>query len=364
MEIQSVKFDCRHFKGDVPCKPNKLRGKKCSCDEYVKISHEILIIKLGSLGDVIRSTVLLVRLREMYPNAHITWITHFPEVLPHDGSIDLIGKFEYKAILPILNKKFDIAINLDKDKEACTLLSQVNAKVKYGFIWTDNHIADCNAAANRKLITGFFDDESKANTKSYPEEIFDICELDFKKEEPVLNLNTALVDKWKLLNQKSDGKKVIGLNTGCGNRWLTRLWPDENWKYLVFALQKAEYYPILLGGVDEDEKNKSLAQVTGAYYPGTHSLEEFIAITANCDVVVSAVSMMMHIATGLKRPLVLFNNIFNKREFEMYGRGIILEPTSGCDCFYGNTCTRERHCMLDLPVDAVFDAVKQLSAKQ
>ena len=55
-----------------------------------------------------------------------------------------------------------------------------------------------------------------------------------------------------------------------------------------------------------------LLRKQGLYYPGTYSLEEFIAITANCDLIVTAVSMMMHIAIGLKRPLVLFNNIFNK----------------------------------------------------
>jgi len=361
MDIKSVKFDCRHFRNDIPCKPNKLRGKKCTCDEYIPISHHILIIKLGALGDVIRSTALLVKYRQLYPNAHITWLTHSPDILPHDGSIDLIGKFEYKILLPILHKQFDIAINLDKDKEACVLLEQVNAKSKYGYTWADGHIAGCNAAADRKLVTGFFDDESKANTKSYPQEIFDICELDFQKEEPLLNVNTKLVEKWKLLKEKSGGKKIIGLNTGCGPRWATRLWENDNWHNLIFALQKAGYYPVVLGGMDEDEKNKSFSQTTGAYYPGTYSLEEFIAITANCDVIVSAVSMMMHIAIGLKRPLVLFNNIFNKHEFEMYGRGIIVEPTTGCDCFYGNTCTRERPCMLDLPVDSIFEAIKKLA---
>lgn len=128
MEIKSVKFDCRHFRGDIPCKPNKLRGKKCQCDEYVQVSHRILIIKLGALGDVIRSTALLVRYRNMYPNAHITWITHSPEILPHDGTINVIGKFEYKTIFPLFSQEFDIAINLDKDVEACTLLSFVKAK--------------------------------------------------------------------------------------------------------------------------------------------------------------------------------------------------------------------------------------------
>lgn len=360
VDIKEVKFDCRHFRGDIPCKPNKLRNKRCTCDEYVQITHRILIIKLGALGDVIRSTALLVKYRKLYPNAHITWITHSPDILPHDGTIDVIGKFEYKNIFPLLSKEFDIAINLDKDVEACTLLASVKAKKKYGFTLENGHLAGCNAAANRKIVTGLFDEDSKKNTESYPQEIFNICELKFEKEEPVLNVNKAFVEKWTVLRQKAGDKKIVGLNTGCGKRWLTRLWPDTYWHELIYNLQKAGYYPVLLGGADEDEKNRKFAEHTGAYYPGNFSLEEFIALTANCDLIVSAVSMMMHIAIGLKRPLVLFNNIFNKHEFEMYGRGIIVEPTSSCDDFYGNTCTRERCCMNDLPVDAVFEAIKKL----
>ncbi|HXB13847.1 MAG TPA: glycosyltransferase family 9 protein [Bacteroidia bacterium] len=361
LDIKSVKFDCKHFRGDLPCKPNKLRGKRCTCDEYIQVSHRILIIKLGALGDVIRSTALLVRYRKLYPNAHITWLTHSPEILPHDGSIDVIAKFEYKNILPLFSKEFDIAINLDKDAEACTLLSTVKAKKKHGFTLENGHLAGCNAASERKIVTGLFDEDSKSNTLSYPQEIFDICELKFEKEEPLLNVNKELVEKWTVLKQKASDKKIIGLNTGCGKRWLTRLWPDLYWQELIYDLQKEGYFPILLGGPDEDAKNRRYAEITGAYYPGTFSLEEFIALTANCDVVVSAVSMMMHISIGLKRPLVLFNNIFNKHEFEMYGRGIIVEPTSGCDDFYGNTCTREKCCMNDLPVKDVFAAIQKLA---
>jgi heptosyltransferase-2 len=359
-DIKTVKFDCRHFRGDIPCKPNKLRGKKCQCDEYTPVSHRILIVKLGALGDVIRSTALLVRYRKLYPNAHITWITHSPDILPHDGSIDVIAKFEYKNIFPLFSQEFDIAINLDKDVEACTLLAQVKAKKKYGFIRENGHLAGTNVASERKIATGLFDDESKANTKSYPQEIFEICELDFQKEEPVLNVNKSLVTKWEALKKQANGKKIIGLNTGCGPRWSTRLWPDVYWTELILELQKGGYYPVVLGGLDEDKRNKAFAENTKVYYPGTYSLEEFIAITANCDLIVTAVSMMMHIAIGLKRPLVLFNNIFNRHEFEMYGRGIIVEPTTGCDDFYGNTCTREKCCMNDLPVSSVFSAIQKL----
>ena len=361
MKLNEVKFDCRFFKGEIPCLPNKLRDKVCSsCDEYDAVKTRILIIKLGALGDVIRSTPLVTRFRSLFPGAHFTWITLSPEILPKD-QIEKVVPFDYKSVYAILHQKFDIAINLDKDIEACSLLEDVEAEAKFGFTRKDHHIAAATPHAEHKLITGFFDNLSKVNTKNYLEEIFEICGLEFKGEEYLLNYNITLAEKWNVLRKQAGGKKIIGLNTGCGKRWLTRLWPSDYWLELIGKLQQQGYYPVLLGGPDEDAMNKEYSKKTSAYYPGTFSLEEFIALTSNCDVVLTAVSMMMHIAIGLKVPLVLFNNIFNRHEFELYGRGVIVEPATGCDCYFGNSCKRDRQCMHDLPVEAVFEAIGKMA---
>src|SRR5208337_5036942 len=109
-----LKFDCMHFRGHIPCMPNKLRNKVCNhCDEYIPISKRILIIKLGAIGDVIRTTPLIVKYRQLFPGCHITWVTHSPEVLPAD-QVNTICRFDFTSVYTLLHLKFDIAINLDK----------------------------------------------------------------------------------------------------------------------------------------------------------------------------------------------------------------------------------------------------------
>jgi ADP-heptose:LPS heptosyltransferase len=358
--IEKLKFDCRYFRGHIPCKPNKTGNKVCdSCDEYTPVSKRILIIKLGAIGDVIRTTPLVVRYRKMYPGCHITWITQSPDVLPAD-EVDVILKFEFISVYAVQNQKFDIAINLDKETEACALLKDVNATEKYGFIWENFHIGLATPKAEHKLITGLFDNISKENTQNYLQEIFEICHLNFEGEPYLLNYNQELANKWKTIRTKANGKKIIGLNTGCGKRWQTRLWPDEYWVKLISLLNDENLYPVLLGGLDEHEKNTALAYKTHAYYPGNFSLQEFISLTSNCDLIVTQVSMMMHIAIGLKKPLVLMNNIFNKYEFELYGNGAIVEPNTGCDCYYGNTCKRSIPCMNDLSPEKILNHILEL----
>ena len=262
MKVSEIKFDCIYFKGEVPCLPNKLRGKVCSgCDEYQKIETRILIIKLGAIGDVMRSTPLLYRFKKDFPSSHITWITHTPEILPKAptrvyplrtsptriasaeplafakrsggagpdgevtiGGVDEICRFDFTSVYKTENTEYDIAINLDKDKEACILLQNVKAKRKFGFIWKGNHISIATPHAEHKLITGAFDTISKQNKKSYLEEIFEICDMKFSGEPYLLNFDPVLADKFNYIKDKAGNKRIIGLNTGCGKRWQTRLW--------------------------------------------------------------------------------------------------------------------------------------------
>jgi heptosyltransferase-2 len=178
----------------------------------------------------------------------------------------------------------------------------------------------------------------------------------------MINLNQNLSDDWeKKFKKLAEDKTIIGLNTGCGLRWKTRLWPPEYWVEFIKDLEKQGYFCLLMGGPDEDEMNKYYEKETNATYLGTFSLEEFISITNNTDIIVTPVSMMMHIALALKKQLMLFHNIFNIHEFELYGRGIIIEPTSGCDCYFGNSCKREKSCMYDISVKDVLTNIAVLN---
>lgn len=360
--VADVKYDCRHFRGHIPCAPNKLRGKVCnSCDEYEKVTKKILMIKLGAIGDVIRTTPLVTAFRKKHPGCRITWITHTPEVLP-PNLVDDARRPDAFGLIPVTREKYDIAVNLDKDPEACMLLADARAVKKFGFTWKDGHIHPATPAAGAKLLTGIFDSLSQENTLNYLEEIFNICGITFAGEEYLIRRDPVVEERWKnRVASHSGGKIVVGLNTGCGKRWTTRLWPEEYWIGLIERLKSAGYFPLLMGGRDEDELNTSYARKTGAWYPGHFPLAEFISLSGSVDIVVTQVSMMMHIAIALRKPMVLMNNIFNPNEFELYGRGVIVQPDSGCDCYFGSVCTRTRRCMLDLGVDRVFDEIQGLA---
>lgn len=345
-------IDCRYFNGDIPCSPHKKDGVHCNnCSHYDPIKEEILIIKIGAAGDVIRTTPLLRKLKERYPGSRITWVTDFPELVPV-SFVDRVLSFGVPDLLPLLAGEYDFLYSLDKDYNAAALASLVKAKTKKGFVLKRNRPAPIDEEAEHKYLTGLFDDVSKENRKHYVEEIFEICGLKFSNEKYILELPLA---KPNLPPIKSP---VIGLNTGCGSRWISRLWPEAYWVKLTEVLKSKGYTPLLLGGEQEDELNRKISSKSDALYLGTFQLSEFVHVLNLCDLVITQVTMALHIAIGLEKKIILMNNVFNKHEFYLYGLGKIIEPDKNCLACYKNKCPEE--CMSLIYPEQVVELVGNL----
>ncbi len=369
------KSDCLHFRGHVPCEPHKRTGVHCSfCSEYRKRLGRILIIKLGATGDVIRTTVILQSLREAYEDHEIWWLSDTPEVVPTSVQYRLHCTAKNLALVTAVH--FDVAINLDKDAQACAVMSQVRSTKQFGYTLADGVPSPVNELAEHKFLTGLFDDVSKANKLSYPQEVLEMCGFEWKGQEyeldppgpsPLTSLygngQAADADAGVSTSSNSEvanGAKplVVGLNTGCGERWVSREWPVEYWVRLIELLHGAAAKVVLLGGPSEHERNLMLRERTGAVYEGTYPLMTFAAVVNECDVVVTAVTMVMHMAIAYKKRLVLLNNIFNPHEFELYGRGVIIQPSVECTCYFAQTCVNQTYrCMEHLAPEVVFESV-------
>ena len=349
--------DCIHYKGHIPCKPHKQHGFHCAdCSAYTKVSKRILIIKLGAIGDVIRTTPLVVKFKKEFPDCKITWLTWTPDILP-SSQIDEILKWDHNSLLYVQHSHWDIAINLDKEKEAGALLKIVDAEEKYGYVLKDNEIQPINELAVHKFSTGMFDDVSKANTKSYLQEIFEICGHTHAGEPYLMDTHDDKGYTWNL----PKGKKIIGMNTGCGGRWTTRLWSIDKWVELVAILkqQEPDAEILLLGGEAEHARNKEIQQRSGALYLGYFTLFEFINLVNHCEMVITQVTMGMHITLALGKKIVLMNNIFNPYEFDLFGKGEIVAPNKSCKCFYRGSCLDGVSCMEELPASKIAEAVNR-----
>lgn len=354
--------DCRYFRGDIPCAPNKREGVHCDgCRYYQPVTENILIIKLGAAGDVLRTTPLLHPLKAEHPLARIWWLTQTPELVPR-SHVDRILKWSSESLETLGGIHFARLINLDKDAHACALASRLNADKKEGFVLgTFGESKPANDRAQFKFNTGIFDDVSIANRKDYFTELFEICGYTYAGEAYILDPVEPMA-----FPELDRTHPLVGLNTGAGARWTSRLWSTEQWIKLVEMILASGRGVLLLGGPEEDARNHEISKATGgrAQYIGYYHLKEFITLMDQCELVVSGVTMGMHIAIALKKKLVLINNIFNPFEFsDLFGLGEIVQPDRQCKCYFRGQCVNPDYFCLDhMPAEKIFAAVERVWA--
>lgn len=351
--MSRLRTDCLHYRGDRPCLPHTRSGETCTCKELITVKRRGVIIKLGAAGDVLRTTPLLRALNPMATGTKVLWVTHSPELLPKE--ICEAVKPDAATLARLDGSEWDFCWNLDKDMEACAMAVHVRAREKAGYTLVNGVPYPADQRAWHKFATGLDNPYSKSNRLNYIEEIFDIVSLPYRREE--YWLRAPAEQSVSTAERLLPGTGWIGLNTGAGWRWPTRIWPEAHWVRLIELLKSDGLKPVILGGPEEMKLNDRLAAATGCLWPGVQSLDVFYAMIHRCRCLVTSVTQAMHLAIAAKTPLVLFNNIFNVREFELYGRGEIVGPPNPCDCFYDACCRTGRNCINEITPAKTLEAV-------
>jgi len=300
--------DCKEFNGIYSCEVMTAEDyNDCSeCSFYEKIGKKILILKLGAMGDVVRTTSLLTALKKKYGrDSHITWVVDevSKEILYNNQDVDRILCYNPETALLLNQEKFDILLSLEISSPITLVANMIKAEKKYGYYFNeDGHPSAFNDSAVEYLETAFSNKLNKECRKTYQQMMFDISELEYNKEDYVLSL-----EGWengygkKIVTNRT--KKVIGINVGSAGRWPSKAWHPS--KIVEFIKKLNGYNVILLGGKRETELIKEieggLGNVKVMKNDVNNSVREFIGVLNNCDVVITGDSLALHLAIGLKK---------------------------------------------------------------
>lgn len=294
--------------------------------------QKILLIKLGAIGDVLRTTPLLYVL-----NHHdLTWVTsrESKDILENNGYAKVVICEEFDN-----NEIYDIAINLDEDERALFLISTINALKKLGYgLRPKEYIKDKkyyplnfqSAYAYLLSVDDFL--KFKQNTLTYQQIIFQMLNLEcFGEPDYVFNphLYTNQIEK------------RVGFNTMVGERWPTKSW--NNWIQLEKKLTKEEFKV--------------------SYQKQHNTINEYVNWINTCEYVVTCDSLGMHIALALKKKVVALFTVTCINEVEMYGRGIKLGSKLKCSPCYKSKCEKHLQCANSIIVEEVFNSIKSLQRR-
>lgn len=332
----------------------------------------ILIIKLGAIGDVLRTTCILPALKDRYKNSAIIWATksQSKDILKNNRLIDEIYVVDKIENVKIQKYFYDLVISLDDELNACKLASSVKSNKIIGTYLKNNIIVYTNDSAlwfDMGLVSKYGKEKAdilkNKNKKTYQEILFRILGLDFKnyaKYEPILVLTEKEIEFGRKFAAKSSlkNKIVIGINTGAGLRWEDKKLSIEDTADLIDRIKKNLNADILLfGGPEERERNNKIIKLCNANIIDAgcnNTLMEFASLINLCNVIISSDSLAMHIGIALKKYVVAFFCPTSSNEIELYNRGVKIIPEKGCLCCYKPKCDIAPVWDLDKMVNAVI----------
>jgi len=228
----------------------------------------VLIIKLGATGDVVRTTPLLRRL-----SGSVTWITAAKNGVFLDGLADNLRHFSWEARARALDIPYDLAINLEDTVEVALFLKSVRPAEIFGAYadsskrlrYTDNS----KCWFDLSLISSYGRQEADRlkllNRQTYQELIFTGLGLRFAGESYLLP---------EPIETELSGDIAIATNAGP-------IWPMKNWAYC-----------------DELKQQLEGRGLTVNVLPKRSSLLEHLSDVENHRCLVGGDSLPMHLALG------------------------------------------------------------------
>jgi len=366
--------DCRHFTGGLPCQFHKRDGRACEvCFDYDRVATRILIVKLAAAGDVLRTTCILPTLRRVWPHAQLTWVTERASIPLLDGNplVDRIVPHDVAAERLIV-EHFDLGLGLDSDAHGGALMAIAHCRERRGYVLDDmGRVMPVNAAARRWWVMGLNDAAKRANRRTYPDLLHEICGLPHVTVRPQFFVPVwarIAIDE-RFAGQLSAFDRVLVLNTGGGARWPQKKWTARHYLEFAHLVRREEPYTavVIVGGPEEITLTASLLGSTrdpGIIHAGCgNSIKEFGAIIERADVVVTPDSLALHIATALSRPVVAIVGPTSPWELETYGSGEVVTADVPCLACYRSECDKPVTCMEGLTPGRVYEACLRVGSR-
>lgn len=369
---ETLKTDCRHFRGDCPCSFNKQFGTECSaCGEYDRFQGRILFIKLGEMGDVVRSGSLLPAIVRKHPGSVISWLTspECRELVSANPFVDEILLCDTIGHARIAATQWDYVYSLSNDFPSASFATIAAARIgTFGYtVGANGSLCPSNNSAQYWLEMASFDRVKKENARSWQSIMYEIAGCEEPIHHPPLRLDSLSQSNAVGALENISGEFLVGVNVGCGKRWPKKMLTANRIVDLCNRLTSArsDLTVALLGGTAEAQLifdiSHKLEANTRIICPSTcGSPLDLAAIIEQCDVLVCGDTLALHLATAVKtRTIALFGPTSAAEIYEYEGL-IAKISTSELDCLgcYGD-CNRNANCMSLIDLDQIVQKVLQ-----
>lgn len=328
----------------------------------------ILVIKMSALGDIIHALPSLYALRQLYPDAHISWLVEpqFADILPGEPYINekiifykndlkkktLKQKLSYlRQLRKDLHKhKFDLVIDLQglMKSSLIALLSGCNNRIGYcdmregSFLFTKS-IYGKNSSGH---VVQRYLDVVRYLGANIDEVKFPLPDFSLEEEKMKhMLLDAGIIDNFVIFFP--------------GASWITKEWPLESYAELAKKIIELGFSVVLSGSLADIEKGEKIQSMVNSSKLlnaiGKTTIMDIIGLAKMASMCIGADTGPLHIAAAIGTPTISLFGPSSSGRTSVYGElNKVVATTVLCSPCFKRKCPKEFICMNMISVDDVF----------
>jgi len=339
----------------------------------------ILIVRLGSLGDIVHTLPVAAALRRAFADSRIDWLVS----APHRPLLDLVPVIDRRlaigaaagaaagahagdeafagagglidAIRDLRQARYDVALDLQGLLKSAVLARASGAARVIGF---------ATRALREPLARPFYTEAHDPGATRHVIEknlalLAPLGVRDATMAFPIEHVTRDVVPAVRRrLGLGAEGRYVL-INPGAG--WPNKRWPPERLGALAAALRERHALPsvVIWGPGEETLAGRVVETAGGAAIPAPPTdIADLVALARGAALFVAGDTGPLHIAAAVGTPIVgLYGPTSPERNGPWSPSDITVSRTAQCACRDRRRCRRSEPCLLDIQVPEVLDAV-------
>ena len=321
-----------------------------------------LVVRLGSLGDLVHTLPAVSAIRRAHPDAEIDWLVD----AAHVDFLSLVPVIDRLVVLrdrtargwlavrrELQTRGYDVALDFQGLLKSAALARLSGARRVVGF--------DRGALRERSAAPFYTERVDVGEGRHVIEKNLRLAAILGASPTPV-EFPLRDVDSAALSALRAQGVSSMAL-LNCGAAWPNKRWPPERFGALAKWLRdRYDLTSVVLWGPGEREIADVIvaaSAATAVAAPAT-GLRDLVALSRAARLMVSGDTGPTHIAAAVGTPVVaLFGPTSPGRNGPWDPSDIAISRYDACDCHYERQCRRgpEQWCLGTIKVSEVCSAI-------
>ena len=329
----------------------------------------ILIVKTGSLGDIVHALPAVRAYKQTFPQTQVDWLVEarWAPILENQDFLDRVIRVDTRAArrnpLSIQAREalwrplrecseppYDAVVDLQRLIKSAIMTRAVRAKLRVGFDWSSCREPLASLVLNRKARVDYAHDQVRAQYVA-PLSLLAGRELD-PALPPLLNTGPQAE---RSLSAKAPWLEEPFSVALLGGGFGTKLWPLGHWLELLDRLAPQGRVVLPWFGPEEEQRADQAASATPALKAPALELPELAALLARAGLVIGGDTGPLHLAAALSTPtLSLYGPTLASRNAPP-GHPAVQSPVDCAGCVKRRCPKGEPDCMSAISVDMVWE---------